>query len=1111
MASSQSMPVSSLVNSGSRLPATNSTALVAALSATTSGVLAELKKHDFVGKGGRWLNADQMKSVLGHVPQPMERPSMLNALAFSCRCLYCTKTAPCINLLDEMNVFELRQAWTTECIAAGYDAFSTNTAATDTLVNAYQERTKTFDTVPVTITAPDGEKKKIQLCVSVWATVVASMGWGTLKKVRADVPNLLEARRQQAGGSALRSAPLRLLLSQEAGTSASEEKSISATEEFRLCQAYVRELAGTLEHNPAPGACRTMEYIAPRETWEARTKACAAHFQERGVSFCPCRKMLQKAWQSMATLVDKTMRSHSKCNFCAMICSQRATLIGKTSEGHVTQRKELNEASAEHRKLIAMERAELDDAGYRSMLYPELQATLIADGATQRNFMLPKLRQRTPKELAMKTLFCQKLYGVFLYGYGMNCYLVHESVGGGANLSCTCIYLTLLDAHKAGRPLPEELHLQLDNTVGENKCVTVFTFAGWLVQKKLVKRVRIFFLIKGHTHVVIDQAFGSITKFLRSHNVYTVQQMVKDIEEVLTRSQKYKGKKVQRLHHLFDWSSYFDKAHSGLGGFATSAFNGDGYHDFHITLNSEDKAAMKLRKYACTPEFVHEGPEGGFYIFKEGGFESLADEVPIMDIKGDSAWDRDEFSATFRQFEPYFTASVEELHRIRVAWKEAMEDTARCSSALKPTNIIKFECPQALAVRLQQPAMPTFAYNLTMPTSNPEVCTVFGGGRTKAQVTADCEVWLVKQRGSVPMPSTPTSTVSLYASDWLLVDLGDPLPALVSIAKRVQGHLPPESRAVEVWVCRYLPEGEHATFYGPYVRAKGEDASLTINRAQILVYNAGFLKVKGQKKTVRYLSEETLEALNDASPRTLPAKPAVYGTKAAPAAKEVAKRKQPARSFRRRPVGVGDSSDEEDVEDHDEDEDEDDDDDDDDDAVAIIEGVTEEEVAREEGVTREPCEGRLESDAKDSPYLPGFQLRGTRVKNDYVWVDLEGTPEMRGASPPFGLAVCVSDEAAGKVNIAWFVRASSWSGKNLSVQNSGFSRFWSKKVNENGEVVKPIEFIAVTNVICVNSIVPVRVALASESYEKVRVAPDAVRATVLYYQHATKSGKKRKR
>ena len=159
---------------------------------------------------------------------------MLNALAYSCRCIYCTKTAlaPCISLLDEMNVFELRQAWTTECLAAGYDAFAKNTAATDTLVNAYQERTKTFDTVPVTITAPDGEKKKIELCVNVWATVVASMGWGTLQKVRADVPRLWEARSKQVGGFAQRSAPLRLLLSQEAGTSTSEEKSISMTEKF---------------------------------------------------------------------------------------------------------------------------------------------------------------------------------------------------------------------------------------------------------------------------------------------------------------------------------------------------------------------------------------------------------------------------------------------------------------------------------------------------------------------------------------------------------------------------------------------------------------------------------------------------------------------------------------------------------------------------------------------------------------------------------------------------------------------------------------------------------------------------------------------------------------
>ena len=118
---------------------------------------------------------------------------------------------------------------------------------------------------------------------------------------------------------------------------------------------------------------------------------------------------------------------------------------------------------------------------------------------------------------------------------------------------------------------------------------------------------------------------------------------------------------------------------------------------------------------------------------------------------------------------------------------------------------------------------------------------------------------------------------------------------------------------------------------------------------------------------------------------------------------------------------------------------------------------------------------------------------------------------MKGVSPPFGLAVCLSEEAEGMVTVAWFSRAASWSGKNLSVQNSAFGRFWSKKVDEAGQVAKPIEWIAVTNTIGVNSIVPVRVSLASESTEKVRVAPDAVRAAIVYYQHAKKSGAQSKR
>ena len=44
-----------------------------------------------------------------------------------------------------------------------------------------------------------------------------------------------------------------------------------------------------------------------------------------------------------------------------------------------------------------------------------------------------------------------------------------------------------------------------------------------------------------------------------------------------------------------------------------------------------------------------------------------------MDLKGESAWDREEFSATFRQFEPYFKLSADELPLVRRQWwEEAM-------------------------------------------------------------------------------------------------------------------------------------------------------------------------------------------------------------------------------------------------------------------------------------------------------------------------------------------------------------------------------------------------------------------------------------------------------
>jgi len=186
---------------------------------------------------------------------------------------------------------------------------------------------------------------------------------------------------------------------------------------FKLLRGYVRELCLTFEHTPVPGAQRQIEYCAPRETWLLRWEQCLQHFKEKGkILTGGCQKSLRTAWKTCLSAVDRSLKSHAKCDRCALLASKYSSLIGKTdAESHYT-RGEVQKAKLAHQSVMAAEREVLDDAGYRAILHGQTQWTLIGDGATQRNFQFPKLLKRAPKCLAQASLFCTKLYGVFSFG-----------------------------------------------------------------------------------------------------------------------------------------------------------------------------------------------------------------------------------------------------------------------------------------------------------------------------------------------------------------------------------------------------------------------------------------------------------------------------------------------------------------------------------------------------------------------------------------------------------------------------------------------------------------------------------------------------------------------
>ena len=142
----------------------------------------------------------------------------------------------------------------------------------------------------------------------------------------------------------------------------------------------------------------------------------------------------------------------------------------------------------------ATERTDFDDACHYSVFYPEQFWTIAVDAATQSNFVIPKFPGRKPKSCSTQHLWGVKLFGAYGYGYGLRIHAVPDYVEKGAELTITVIHELLMEMVKSGRRRPACLHIQLDNTSGENKNTLVFVYATYLVESGFFKSVRVFFL-----------------------------------------------------------------------------------------------------------------------------------------------------------------------------------------------------------------------------------------------------------------------------------------------------------------------------------------------------------------------------------------------------------------------------------------------------------------------------------------------------------------------------------------------------------------------------------------------------------------------------------------
>ncbi|KAJ8043179.1 hypothetical protein HOLleu_10158 [Holothuria leucospilota] len=100
-----------------------------------------------------------------------------------------------------------------------------------------------------------------------------------------------------------------------------------------------------------------------------------------------------------------------------------------------------------------------------------------------------------------------------------------KQVPHDSNLTIHCLIQALLTA-KAH--LGKVLFLQLDNCFRENKNKYVLSFAALMVELKIFKEVYVHFLPVGHTHEDVDQMFSCVPRHLRSHNAYTLPDLLSE-------------------------------------------------------------------------------------------------------------------------------------------------------------------------------------------------------------------------------------------------------------------------------------------------------------------------------------------------------------------------------------------------------------------------------------------------------------------------------------------------------------------------------------------------------------------------------------------------------
>jgi hypothetical protein len=227
-------------------------------------------------------------------------------------------------------------------------------------------------------------------------------------------------------------------------------------------------------------------------------------------------------------------------------------------------------------------------------------ASVIIDGMTQHTTIIPRY-PRKPAWMEGQELLDVHCMGSLVKGVGAFMDFQFKNFKNDSNALLHTLHLDVLriqqDRSVTERRMPEVLFIQLDN-VGTNKNHHLLAYCSWLVKTGVFKKVKIGFLIAGHTHENIDQMFSRFSIRLRRKECFTLPELMKVADECFTPVPKcFLTTEIPNIAAWLDGITYDqDSIQNKMKNITHS-------HQFKIYQDEDGKVLVQCKQYSTSRDW----------------------------------------------------------------------------------------------------------------------------------------------------------------------------------------------------------------------------------------------------------------------------------------------------------------------------------------------------------------------------------------------------------------------------------------------------------------------------------------------------------------------------